>query len=59
MQQPLSLGADAVVYSLSKGINGHFDVLVGAITTNDGELDQQLGMMQDCESTQRYRKVVS
>jgi methionine-gamma-lyase len=30
-QQPLKLGADLVVHSLTKGINGHSDLLAGAI----------------------------
>jgi cystathionine beta-lyase/cystathionine gamma-synthase len=30
-QQPLALGADLVVHSLTKGINGHSDLLGGAI----------------------------
>ncbi|MFO1533855.1 MAG: PLP-dependent aspartate aminotransferase family protein [Thermoplasmatota archaeon] len=30
-QQPLSLGADLVVHSLTKGVNGHSDLLGGAV----------------------------
>ncbi|MEK6975035.1 MAG: aminotransferase class I/II-fold pyridoxal phosphate-dependent enzyme [Candidatus Thermoplasmatota archaeon] len=30
-QQPLKLGADLVVHSLTKGINGHSDLLAGAV----------------------------
>lgn len=30
-QQPLALGADLVVHSLTKGINGHSDLLAGAV----------------------------
>jgi len=33
-QQPLSLGADIVVHSTTKYINGHSDVLGGAVLTN-------------------------
>ncbi len=31
VQQPLALGADLVVHSLTKGINGHSDLLAGAV----------------------------
>lgn len=34
-QRPLELGADAVMYSISKFINGHSDVVMGAVTTNN------------------------
>jgi cystathionine gamma-lyase len=34
-QRPLELGADIVVYSLTKFTNGHHDVVMGAVTTND------------------------
>lgn len=33
-QRPLQLGADLVVYSLTKYMNGHSDVVMGAITLN-------------------------
>lgn len=32
--QPLSLGADIVMQSATKGMNGHSDVLAGALSTN-------------------------
>ncbi|MFD2738833.1 trans-sulfuration enzyme family protein [Sulfitobacter aestuarii] len=35
LSQPLSLGADIVMHSATKGINGHSDVLAGALSTND------------------------
>lgn len=37
IQQPLELGADAVVYSGTKYFGGHSDVLAGFIVTNDSE----------------------
>lgn len=36
--QPLSLGADAVVHSVSKYIGGHSDLILGVIVTNDSDL---------------------
>jgi len=38
LQRPLELGAVASVYSLTKAISGHSDVLLGAVVTRDGEL---------------------
>lgn len=35
--QPLRLGADAVVHSLSKHIGGHSDLMLGAAITNDSD----------------------
>jgi len=37
-QQPLDQGADAVVHSTTKYLNGHSDSLGGAVLTDDGEL---------------------
>ncbi|MGH2509098.1 MAG: trans-sulfuration enzyme family protein, partial [Ktedonobacteraceae bacterium] len=34
-QQPLQLGADIVIHSTTKYINGHSDVIGGALITND------------------------
>jgi cystathionine beta-lyase/cystathionine gamma-synthase len=38
LQRPLELGAVASLYSLTKAISGHSDVLLGAVVTRDGEL---------------------
>jgi cystathionine gamma-lyase len=38
LQQPLELGAHAVVHSTTKYINGHSDVVGGALLTSDDEL---------------------
>ncbi len=35
LQKPLALGADFVVHSLTKSLNGHADVVGGAIVTRD------------------------
>jgi cystathionine gamma-lyase len=37
-QRPLDLGADAVVYSDTKVLNGHSDVVFGHVCTRDSEL---------------------
>ena len=37
-QRPLDLGADVVVHSTTKYINGHSDVVGGAVLTNDEDL---------------------
>lgn len=46
-QQPLSLGADMVVHSTTKFINGHSDVVGGVVITNDDETAQQLHFLQN------------
>ena len=45
-QKPLSLGADIVVHSLTKYINGHSDVLAGGIFTNSKDLYEKLYYIQ-------------
>jgi cystathionine gamma-lyase len=37
-QRPLDLGADAVIYSDTKVLNGHSDVVFGHVTTRDADL---------------------
>ncbi len=37
LMQPLALGADIVMHSATKAINGHSDVLAGALSTNQPE----------------------
>ncbi|HEY8590328.1 MAG TPA: aminotransferase class I/II-fold pyridoxal phosphate-dependent enzyme, partial [Naasia sp.] len=46
LQQPLSLGADVVVHSMTKYLGGHSDVLGGAIVTSDEELAEKVGFLQ-------------
>jgi len=38
LQQPLTLGADLVVHSVTKYLAGHSDLLMGAVVTDDDEL---------------------
>lgn len=45
-QQPLQLGADIVMYSLTKYMNGHNDVLAGAIVTDDSKIYEELKLIQ-------------
>jgi methionine-gamma-lyase len=42
LQRPLTLGADLVVHSLTKSLNGHSDVLGGMIVVNDGGLSKKI-----------------
>ncbi len=41
-QQPIALGADVVIHSTTKYINGHSDVVAGAIVSASGELAEQM-----------------
>ena len=45
--QPLDLGADIVVHSTTKYINGHSDVIGGAVITNKEDLYQDLKFYQN------------
>ena len=47
LQQPLTMGADVVVHSVTKFIAGHSDVLLGAIVTNNDELYDVLKKRRD------------
>lgn len=42
LQQPIAFGADFVVHSTTKYINGHSDVVGGAVVARDAEQHQQL-----------------
>jgi cystathionine gamma-synthase len=46
LQRPLRLGADAVVYSATKYLGGHSDLVMGALTLDDGELAARLRFIQ-------------
>src|ERR671931_649067 len=46
LQQPLSLGADAVVHSTTKYLGGHSDVVGGFIATSDDALAERLRFLQ-------------
>ncbi|WP_270090101.1 cystathionine gamma-synthase [Sphingobacterium sp. SYP-B4668] len=42
LQNPLDLGADIVMHSATKYINGHSDVVMGALVLNDDDLYKKL-----------------
>lgn len=46
-QRPFELGADIVVHSTTKYINGHSDVIGGAVLTKSDELHEQLAFVQN------------
>jgi cystathionine gamma-synthase len=46
-QQPLTLGADVVVHSVTKYLAGHSDVVMGAAVTDDPELWMRLKTHRD------------
>jgi cystathionine gamma-synthase len=46
LQQPLSLGADAVVHSTTKYLGGHSDTVGGFVATNDDALAESLLFLQ-------------
>ncbi|CAF3330145.1 unnamed protein product [Rotaria socialis] len=45
-QRPLELGADLVLHSLTKYMNGHSDVVMGSLMMNSEELYKQLSFLQ-------------
>jgi cystathionine beta-lyase/cystathionine gamma-synthase len=47
LQQPLSMGADVVLHSTTKFLNGHADVINGAIATNDQSIYENLKFVQN------------
>jgi cystathionine gamma-lyase len=47
LQQPLALGADIVVHSLTKYMGGHSDVVGGAALTKDAKLAERLHYIQN------------
>lgn len=47
LQTPLDLGADIVLHSATKYLNGHSDVVHGAIVVRDKELADQLYFIQN------------
>lgn len=46
-QRPLALGADLVVHSTTKYLNGHSDVVGGAVVVDTDELRQRLAFLQN------------
>ncbi|XP_034835942.1 cystathionine gamma-lyase [Maniola hyperantus] len=47
LQRPLEHGADMVMYSLTKYMNGHSDVIMGAAVLNDSEIEKKLRFLQN------------
>ena len=47
LQNPLDLGADIVVHSVTKYLGGHSDTVMGAIVLNDDETAQRLAFIQN------------
>ncbi len=46
-QQPLQLGADAVVHSTTKYLGGHSDTVGGAVVVRDGDLHERVRFVQN------------
>jgi cystathionine gamma-lyase len=46
LQRPLELGADLVIHSTTKYLNGHSDVIGGAVVTGSDELAEELRYQQ-------------
>src|SRR5881392_533823 len=46
-QRPLELGADIVLHSTTKYLNGHSDMVGGMLVTNSGALAERLGFIQN------------
>jgi cystathionine gamma-lyase len=69
LQNPLDLGADAVLHSTTKYLGGHSDIIGGAIATSNDEIIQHLRFQQkttgaipgpmDCYLTLRGIKTLS
>ena len=45
LQNPLDLGADIVMHSVTKYLGGHSDVIMGALVTNNEKLHQDLAFI--------------
>lgn len=48
LQRPLALGADIVIHSTTKFINGHSDIVGGAVVSKDPELGEALAWWANC-----------
>ncbi|WP_333592397.1 cystathionine gamma-synthase [Brevundimonas sp.] len=46
-QQPLGLGADVVMHSATKYLNGHSDIIGGVLVTGNAELAAQIKFLQN------------
>jgi cystathionine gamma-lyase/cystathionine beta-lyase/cystathionine gamma-lyase/homocysteine desulfhydrase len=47
LQRPIELGADIVVHSTTKFLNGHSDSVGGAVISKSDEVGEQLGFLQN------------
>lgn len=47
LQNPLDLGADIVMHSVTKYLGGHSDVVMGALVVNDDKLKTDLAFIQN------------
>ena len=47
LQRPLELGAQVVLHSVTKYLNGHSDMIGGALVTSDERLAEQLRFLQN------------
>ena len=47
-QRPLALGADVVIHSTTKYLNGHSDVVGGAVIAADRQLHERLAWWANC-----------
>lgn len=50
LQRPLHFGVDIVMYSITKYMNGHSDVVMGAAVVKDDALEKRLRFLQNCKS---------
>lgn len=52
LQNPIDLGADIVMHSVTKYLGGHSDVIMGALMTNDDKIYEQLAFIHNsCGAT--------
>ena len=47
LQNPLDLGADIIVHSITKYLGGHSDTVMGATITNDAAIEERLAFLQN------------
>jgi cystathionine beta-lyase/cystathionine gamma-synthase len=47
LQRPIELGADVVLHSTTKFLNGHSDSVGGVVVTNSDELAETIGFLQN------------
>jgi cystathionine gamma-lyase len=52
-QRPLTLGADVVMHSVTKYLNGHSDAVMGVVVTRDDALAQRIRFLQNGTGAQK------